>query len=148
MFSLIDLASSVINKLFPDKTQADAYKAQLLQMQEQGALKEIEEQYNLAGQQVDVDKQEASVGQSLTGWQAFFVSGWRPSLGWCCSFALIYSFIVMPFLQTGLAVFDPSFDIAKLPKLDWAVLSQILMGMLGLGAMRTYEKVNGVAAGS
>lgn len=147
MFPLIELATSLINKLFPDKTKAAELQAQLLQMQAEGSLKEIEAKYNLAGQQIDVDKQEASVGQSLTGWQAFFVSAWRPSVAWCCVFALAYSFIVMPFIQTGLAVFDPSFDVTKLPKLDWSILGQLLMGLLGLGAMRTYEKVNGINAG-
>lgn len=141
MFPLIELATSLINKLFPDKTKAAELQAQLLQMQAEGSLKEIEAQYNLAGQQIDVDKQEASVGQSLTGWQAFFVSGPRPYLLWVCGGAFSWAYVLQPLLTFILAELGHT---ATLPTLDISQMMPVLLGLLGLGGLRTYEKVQGV----
>lgn len=88
---------------------------------------------NLA--QIDVNKQEASH-------QNIFVSGWRPFIGWICGSALAYHFVFQPLLAfLGSASGHP----IVLPTFDMQSLLTVLMGMLGLGAMRSYEKVYGVA---
>ena len=72
-----------------------------------------------------------------------FVAGWRPSCGWVCSIALAYHFIFSPLLQFGFAL--AGFE-QKLPDFDFSQLSTILMGLLGLGGLRTFEKMKGVAS--
>lgn len=76
-----------------------------------------------------------------------FVSGWRPSIGWVCSFALAYQFLFLP-LGVYVAAFFSEEAVTRLlnaPKLDGS-LWELMFGMLGLGAMRSFEKVKGVAA--
>lgn len=75
---------------------------------------------------------------------SIFVAGWRPGIGWICGFALGWNFILHPILMwfafiTGVEGLD------KAPTLDTGELSTILLGMLGLGGLRTYEKRFGVA---
>ena len=67
--------------------------------------------------------------------KSLFVAGWRPSIGWVCSLGLLYNTIIANIL--GIWV--------DLPEIDTTLLVPVMMGMLGLGAMRSYEKVNSVA---
>jgi hypothetical protein len=78
--------------------------------------------------QIEVNKVEAAH-------KSLFVAGWRPAIGWICGFALLYSTIVSPILGIWLEV----------PEVDTSLLTTVLMGMLGLGAMRTFEKTKGVS---
>ena len=100
---------------------------------------------------------EAALRQSLQQWDAqqtavnaveaqnpsLFVSGWRPAVGWVCCAALAWTFILQPVLTFTLSQFG---QIVALPALDTGDLMPILLGMLGLGGMRSWEKVKGVAA--
>lgn len=79
-----------------------------------------------------------------------FVSGWRPAVGWVCVLGLLYQFIARPLLPWAIKAITalvPSWhaDIPPLPELDMGTLMTLLMGMLGIGTLRTVEKVNGVA---
>ena len=67
-----------------------------------------------------------------------FVSGWRPSVGWSCSLAFAYHFVAFPIIKT----IYPDVDF---PVLETEPLFTVLMGMLGLGGLRTYEKVKNKA---
>lgn len=71
---------------------------------------------------------------------SMYKSGWRPAVGWVCVFGLSYTFLVQPILPWILAV-STSRELPPLPPLDMATLSTLLVGMLGLGTMRTFEKV-------
>ena len=65
-----------------------------------------------------------------------FVAGWRPFIGWTCGLALFNNYLVTPYaIAYGLSV----------PMIDMGTMSTILLGMLGLGGLRTYEKLNGVS---
>ena len=66
--------------------------------------------------------------------RSMFVAGWRPSVGWVCSLAFAYHFVVFPIIRT----IYPEVDF---PELDTEPLFTVLMGMLGLGGLRTYEKL-------
>ena len=70
--------------------------------------------------------------------QSLFVSGWRPFIGWVCGGAYAYTFVIQPFLVFALLACGVT--LPPLPHLDWSELSFVLFGLLGLGAMRTYEK--------
>jgi|TARA_B100000085_G_scaffold211308_1_gene195348 hypothetical protein len=70
--------------------------------------------------------------------RSMFVAGWRPSVGWVCSLAFAYHFVAFPIIQT----IYPDVDF---PELDTEPLFTVLMGMLGLGGLRTFEKLKGKA---
>jgi hypothetical protein len=70
---------------------------------------------------------------------SLFVSGWRPFCGWVCSFGVGFNYVLRPFLNYVLAVFYPL--VEQMEALDMSQLMPLLMGMLGFGALRTYEKI-------
>ena len=86
--------------------------------------------------QTDINKAEAS-NPSL------FVSGWRPAIGWVCALALAYQYLIRPLSGTVAGI--AGIVIPPLPGLD-DNLWQLMMGMLGMGGLRTFEKVQGVAS--
>lgn len=86
-------------------------------------------------QQSEVNKQEAASS-------SLFVSGWRPAIGWVCALALFYQYIMVPFATWGFAFAEVSIPV--MPKLD-STLWELMFGMLGMGGLRTFEKVKGVA---
>lgn len=90
-----------------------------------------------AQQQSDTNKIEAQHA-------SVFVAGWRPFIGWICGVALGYHFIIQPLLAFMFAVYGVQYI---LPVFDMDSLMTVLLGMLGLGAMRTIEKVGGVTTG-
>jgi len=85
--------------------------------------------------QIEVNKVEAAH-------KNMFVSGWRPFVGWCCASALAYHFFLQPILVFILSL--SGYQVA-LPEFDMNSLMTVLLGMLGLGGMRSLEKINGVA---
>jgi hypothetical protein len=74
-----------------------------------------------------------------------FVAGWRPAVGWVCASAFAYKFILMPFLVFLAVGCGVDIPLNKLPVLDWTELSGVLLGILGLGGLRTYEKIKGAS---
>ena len=100
------------------------------------ALKEKALDLSVAMKQMEVNQTEAAH-------RSIWVSGWRPAVGWVCAAALAYSFIVQPALIYVLAVWSPA--TPPPPGVDLAGLWPVLLGMLGLGTLRTYEKKQGVA---
>tara|TARA_R110002020_G_scaffold236526_1_gene448871 strand:- start:2090 stop:2497 length:408 start_codon:yes stop_codon:yes gene_type:complete len=82
--------------------------------------------------QADINLVEAKSG-------SFFVSGWRPFIGWVCGVGVGFNYVLRPFLNYILAVFYPS--VSQMETMDMSQLMPLLMGMLGFGALRTYEKV-------
>jgi hypothetical protein len=90
--------------------------------------------------QLDIDKAEAAS-------PSLFVAGWRPAVGWVCVFGLAWQFVLQPFIQYGLNIYSTYslHAIPPLPALDTGQLIALLMSMLGLGTMRTFEATQGVA---
>jgi len=85
--------------------------------------------------QLDINKQEAAH-------RSLFVAGWRPFIGWTCGVALAWTYVGAPILQFTLAQTGYLMD---LPSLDMSQMMPVLMGMLGLGGLRTFEKFKGVS---
>ena len=118
--SLIGPVTGLLDKFIEDKDQKNALAHEISTMAERHALE-------IAKGQLEVNKVEAAH-------KNLFVAGWRPAIGWICGFALLYSTILSPIIGIWLTV----------PAVDSSLLTTVLMGMLGLGAMRTAEKVKGV----
>jgi hypothetical protein len=126
--TLVGPVTSIIDKIIPDKDQAAKLAHEIATMSEKMANEQV-----LA--QLEVNKAEAASG-------SLFKGGWRPSIGWICGLALFWSFILQPFLVFFLLVFGV--DLPPLPEVGTADLMPILLGMLGLGGLRSYEKVQKV----
>lgn len=133
--SLADLVGKVVDRVWPDATRAQEIKLELFKAEQAGALQELTNAWDNAKAQLAVNQVEA-------GSASLFVSGWRPFVGWICGFALGYKFLVEPMLIFGFAVAGRT---VTLPAFDFTSLIAVLMGMLGLGAMRSYEKIKGVS---
>jgi hypothetical protein len=127
--ALLDIGGKVMDRLWPDPAQAAAAKLELFKLQQSGELAMI------AGQ-LDINKAEAAN-------PSVFVSGWRPSVGWVCSSGLAIQFVVGPLAEWGSTLYGTP---VKFPQMDMGTMMPLLLGMLGLGAMRTAEKISGVAA--
>lgn len=125
--AVADLGKTLIERLIPDKAAQDQAKNALAQMQVQGELAQI------AGQ--------LAINQTEAANQSTFVAGWRPAIGWVCASALGCDFVVRPLFNWGVALWGRA---AVWPALDMSSLMPLMLGMLGLGAYRTYEKVSGV----
>ena len=124
----IELVSKIIDRVIPDRAAADKAKAEVLAMQAKGELDQ------LMGQ-LDINKVEA-------GSQSVFVAGWRPFIGWICGCALAYAALLEPllrFISEVLFGYKGAF-----PVINTDITLQVLLGILGLGAYRTYERVQGV----
>lgn len=126
--ALLDIGGKVIDRIWPDPTQAANAKFELFKLQQSGELAEI------AGQ-LKINEIEAAN-------PSVFVSGWRPFVGWVCGFGLVYSFLGQPLLAWA----SVNYHFSIPPTLDLGTLITVLGGMLGLSGLRTMEKINGVAA--
>ena len=133
--ALIPLLGGLFDKLFPDPTVAAAAKLQVMQMAQTGELAQLDAALRLATGQMAVNQIEA-VNSSL------FVSGWRPFIGWICGAAFAYKFVLAPAVAFGLTAAGHP---VVLPVLDFTEMSTVLLGMLGIGGLRTLEKIKGVA---
>ena len=125
--SLIGPVAGILDKFIEDKDQKSALAHEISTMAERHA-------QELAKAQLEVNKIEAAH-------KSLFVSGWRPAVGWCCVLGMMGNFMVIPFTNFVLALLAIEVTI---PLIDLETMMPVLMGMLGLGAMRTYEKKNSV----
>jgi Holin of 3TMs, for gene-transfer release len=123
-----NLVSTIVNKIWPDANLEEKNKLTL-------ALTEMQNEYNVILSQIDVNKESAKHGQ-------IFVSGARPFILWVCGSALAYAALIEPLLQVIASFFGA--DI-KFPDINTDITLQILLGMLGLGGLRTAEKMKNVA---
>jgi len=130
---VLGLGSKLIDNLFPDKQKADEAKLKLFELQQQGVLADLQATTQLALKQGEVNVEEAKNSN-------LFVSGWRPAVGWVCALAFGAKFIGGPFLFV-LGQFTGHTIV--LPPIDMVEMLPILVGMLGLGAYRSYDKKNG-----
>lgn len=85
---------------------------------------------------VDLKQMEVNAEEAKSA--SLFVAGWRPAIGWCCAAALAYQYLLVP-LGTWIAAWN-GISMPPPPSLD-AGLWELMLGMLGLGALRTVEKI-------
>tara|TARA_R100000935_G_scaffold46396_1_gene69770 strand:+ start:670 stop:1071 length:402 start_codon:yes stop_codon:yes gene_type:complete len=126
--TLVGPVTGILDKFIEDKDQKAKLAHEIATMSDKYA-----QQMSLA--QVEVNKAEAASG-------SLFKGGWRPFVGWICGIALLYHFILTPLILFGVGLSGAT--IPPLPEFDMSSLMTVLMGMLGLGGLRTYEKQKGL----
>ena len=126
--NLIGPVTGILDKVIEDKDQKAKLAHEIATMSDTHA-----QQALLA--QLEINKAEAASG-------SLFKGGWRPFVGWTCGVALLYHFILTPLILFGVGLSGAT--IPPLPEFDMSSLMTILMGMLGLGGLRTYEKQKGL----
>ena len=122
--ALIGPATKLLGKFIKDKDKQMQLAHDLSTMAEKHA-------QELAKGQLAINKEEAKSGN-------IFIAGWRPFIGWSCGVALVWHFIAAPFIIFFAALFGAT--LPPLPEFDMGSLMTVLMGMLGLGGLRTFEK--------
>lgn len=135
--AIADFAGKVVDKLFPDPAQRDAAKLELLKMQQSGELTKLAADTDLAKAQISVNAIEAASPR-------LFVSGGRPFIIWMCGAALGYATILEPLARFCAQViwgYSGAF-----PAIDTMLTMQVLLGLLGLSGMRSWDKGKGVAS--
>jgi hypothetical protein len=128
---LIEPVTGLLDKFIEDKDQKAQLAHELATMADRHA-------QELALAQIEVNKAEAASG-------SLFKGGWRPAVGWICAIAFAYHFVLQPFFVFVLVTFNVTgLHPSDLPQFDMTSLMTVLMGMLGLGGLRTYEKKQGI----
>lgn len=131
----LDIGSKVIDRLWPDPLQASAAKLELLKMQQNGELAQLASNTELAKAQLEVNAEEAKNS-------SIFVAGWRPFIGWVCGAAFAWNWIGLPIGVFAAALLDKELHLSPA---DMSEMLPVLLGMLGLGALRSVEKIKKVA---
>ena len=124
---LISPISTLLDKVIPDKDLKEQLAQDIATMAERHS-------HDIIKAQIEVNKTEAAH-------KSLFVSGWRPAVGWTCCLGLAGNFLIIPFSNFIMALAGSDIVI---PLIDVSTMMPVLMGMLGLGTMRTVEKINNV----
>jgi len=122
--ALFEIGGKVLDRVLPDPAQQAAAKLELMKLQQNGELAQI------TGQ-MDINKVEAASS-------SLFVSGWRPAIGWICGAGFGVQFVIGPLAEWGSALYGHP---VKFPQMDTGTMMPLLLGMLGLGGLRTAEKL-------
>jgi hypothetical protein len=126
--ALIGPISSLLEKAIPDSDLRRKLTHEIATMAEKNAHEQIKAQ-------LEINKTEAKHN-------SLFVSGWRPAVGWTCCLGMAANFLIIPMTNFALALASSNISI---PLIDLETMLPVLLGMLGLGGMRSYEKSKGVA---
>jgi hypothetical protein len=126
--TLIGPVTGLLDKFIEDKDQKARLAHEIATMAEKHG-------HEAAMAQVEVNKAEAQH-------RSIFVAGWRPFIGWTCGIALAYHFVLNPVILFAASV--SGYELPELPEFDMQSLMTVLLGMLGLGGLRTFEKTKGL----
>jgi len=124
--ALIGPVSAILDKAIPDKDLKEKLAHEIATMAERHTHEQVQAQ-------LEINKTEAAH-------KNLFVAGWRPACGWVCVFGMAGNFLVIPLANMTLELLETG---VKVPMIDLSTMLPVLMGMLGLGGLRTFEKVKG-----
>jgi hypothetical protein len=125
--ALLPVFADLLGRVIPDKAEAARELAKI-----EASLVEQANQQALA--QIDLNKTEAAHG-------SIFVAGWRPFIGWVCGAGLLWAFIGAPVASWAVTIWAPGMT---LPAIQTEGLMALVTALLGLGGMRTFEKMRGL----
>lgn len=136
LLALLPVLGNVIDKLIPDPAAAAKMKLEMMQLEQAGMFKELEADLQVQLAQIEVNKADAMSGN---WWQA----GWRPFVGWVGGLSLGYAALGEPIARFIATVW---FGYAgTYPVINTDLTMQVLIGLLGLGAARSFDKFKGTA---
>jgi hypothetical protein len=131
---IIDAVKDVASEVIVDKDKRNELQVRLEELRDRANQRDFE----LAQGQIEVNKEEAKHS-------SVFVAGWRPAVGWVGVFALAYIFVIMPFMSfIARTIFEYQGGFPVINGTEQLML--LLFGILGIGGMRTLEKVKGVSS--
>lgn len=125
----------LLDKIIPDPAAAADAKLKALELAQKGELATLDADLRLMLAQADINKAEASTD--------LFRGGWRPACGWVCAAGLAYTFLLRPVLPWLASLAGA--EVQAMPEIDTDTLMVLLTGMLGLGGLRTVERIRGRA---
>jgi len=141
----LDLGKIAIDRFFPDPIEKAKELRKLEELHQQGDLAELNSHVQLMVGQLKVNVVEAAH-------KSIFVAGWRPFIGWVGGSALAYKFLIYPLIGWGWTIAQVYEKIPEgvvmPPAIDAAALYPIILGMLGIGAQRSYDKSKGTHTNS
>jgi hypothetical protein len=132
---LIPAVTTLLDKLIPDPQAKAEAQLKMLELAQKGELSVLDADMKLALGQMEINKAEASTDM--------FRGGWRPAVGWTCVAGLAYNFVVQPIFPWLVRALGG--EVPDMPVIDNDTLMMLLTGMLGLGGLRTFERVKGKA---
>lgn len=136
---LIEAGKMAIQRIWPDPMRQAEEERKLLELAQSGDLKRLELHVRQIEGQLKINEKEAEH-------KSVFVAGWRPFVGWVCGLALLYASIIDPFARfVAKVIFGYE---GEFPVVNTDITMQVLLGILGLGAYRSYEKQKGVNSNS
>lgn len=141
VLALLGIGEKIIERLWPDPEKAAAAKLELVKMQESGELQRLAMDNDLLKGQLDINKAEAATG-------SLFIGGWRPAIGWTCAVSLFCYYVPYVLVATALWAWRviETGQLVSRPDLGIGDLMGLVLSMLGIAGMRTYEKKTGVAS--
>jgi hypothetical protein len=126
--ALLPAITDVVGRFLPEDKEARAKAEHELEVQ-------------LATHLAKIDVAQLEINKAEAAHRSIFVAGWRPFIGWTCGVALAYTYVVQPILVFSLG---QAGYLITLPTMELGEMMPVLMGMLGLGGLRTFEKFKGV----
>jgi hypothetical protein len=135
ILSLIPVIGQVIDKIWPDPSQANEAKLRLMELEQKGELAFLD-----AVTKVDVAQAATNTEEAKSN--NFFISGWRVMCGWIGACGLAWTCILSDMIQM---IFDLNGITVKVPTMGNDILLTLIMGMLGLSTTRTFEKMKGIS---
>ncbi len=135
----VSLADTIIKRIWADPEQQAEEQRKVLEIAQRGDLAELKAHVDLMQGQLTVNANEAKH-------KSVFVAGWRPFIGWVGGSALAYQFLLYPLLTWVAFAVDPK--LSPPPVLDAGALFSVVTAMLGIGAMRSYDKRGNVETNS
>ena len=136
LLALLPIVEKVLNTVIPDPKAAAEANQRMLELAQKGELAWLDADVRLAVGQMEINKEEAKD-------PSLFKSGWRPAVGWLCVAGFAYMAVVRPIVPWVVQVLG--IEVPPMPPVDTGEIMAILMGMLGLGGMRTAERLKGKA---
>lgn len=132
--AILDIGGKLIDKLIPDPNAKIEAKYKLLELAQKGELETLAAEVSLAKGQMEINLAEANS-------PSLFKGGWRPFIGWVCGVACAWNWIGIPLAIFLAKLYGNPIEMAPL---SLSEMMPILLGMLGLGTLRTYERTEGV----
>ena len=126
--ALLPVVGDVLDRFFPNKEEKEK------------ATREIEAK--LTEHLASIDLAQLEVNKAEAGHKSMFIAGWRPFVGWTCGLALFYTYLIQPI---AIFIMGQTGTLVHLPEIDLGTMMPVLLGMLGLGGLRSWEKWKKVA---